>query len=132
MKSRASSLLDKSVAAMLGALEVYNKPNFPHRTDTFAILAFNAWELLLKARILQLDGNRIQAIIEYERHQKADGSQSTKLYKKKSRAGNYVTIGLFKAYDRLTNDYGDTIAPVVRTNLEALCEIRVSAQHNRS
>jgi hypothetical protein len=91
MKSRASSLLDKSVAAMLAAIKVYNKPNFPHRTDTFSILAFNAWELLLKARILQLDSNRIQAITVYEHRQNANGKQSAKLYKKKSRAGNYVT-----------------------------------------
>lgn len=129
MKSRSSSLINKSLAAMLAALEIYNKPNFPHRTDAFAILAFNAWELLLKARLLQLDSNRIQAIVEYERRKKADGSLSTKLYRKKGRTGNDITVGLFKAYDRLTNEYGDTIAPVVRTNLEALCEVRDNSVH---
>ncbi len=129
MKSRAGCLLDKSIAAMLAAIEVYNKPNFPHRTDSFAILAFNSWELLLKARILQLDSNRLQAITVYERRTNADGKKSTKLYKKKGRSGNDVTIGLFTAHDRLVNDYSDTIAPVVRTNLEALGEIRDNSVH---
>ena len=45
------SLLDKSVGSMLSAIEIYNKPNFQYREDTFAILSVNAWELLLKAYI---------------------------------------------------------------------------------
>ena len=46
-------LLDKPIASMLSAIEVYNKPNFQYREETFAILAVNAWELLLKAIILR-------------------------------------------------------------------------------
>jgi len=43
---------------MLAAIEVYNKPIFEYREETYAILAVNAWELLLKARILQIDNNK--------------------------------------------------------------------------
>jgi hypothetical protein len=43
-------------------------------------LAVNAWELLLKARLLQITGNQLAAILEYERRQRADGSQSKMLY----------------------------------------------------
>ena len=129
MKSRARTLLDKSIAALLAAIEIYNKPDFLYRTDTFAILAVNAWELLLKARILQLDSNRLDSIIEYERRPLRKGATSKKLYKKKNRAGNYVTIGLFKAYDKLVNEYGDTIDPIVRENLAALVEIRDNSIH---
>lgn len=32
------SLLDKSVNSMLSAIEIYNKPNFSYREETFAIL----------------------------------------------------------------------------------------------
>ena len=39
MRPRAHQMLDKSISAMLAAIEVYNKPTF---------LAVNAWELLLK------------------------------------------------------------------------------------
>ncbi len=122
-------MLDKSISAMLAAIEVYNKPIFEYREEAYSILAVNAWELLLKARILQIDNNKFASIIDYEKRQLGSGKLSTKLYKKKNRTGNEVSIGLFKAYDRLTNDYADTINQVVRKNLEALTEIRDNAVH---
>lgn len=129
MKSRSRQILDKSVAAMLSAIEVYNKPNFSYREETFSVLAINSWELLLKARILQLDRNRISAILKYEKRQKSDGTISEKYYRKENRSGNYESIGLFKAYDNLLNDYGDKINPLIRKNLEALKEIRDNSIH---
>jgi hypothetical protein len=129
MKSRARQILDKSIDAMIAAMEVYNKPSFGYREEAFSILAVNAWELLLKARILQLDNNRISAIIEYERRRNANGEMSEKLYRKKNRAGNHCSVGMFKAYSKLVNEYGDSINPVVLKNLEALTEIRDNAVH---
>lgn len=129
MRSRARQMLDKSISAMLAAIEVYNKPTFEYREEAYSILAVNAWELLLKARILQIDNNKIASIIDYEKRQLGYGRLSTKLYKKKNRTGNDTSIGLFKACDRLANDYADTINPVVRKNLEALTEIRDNAVH---
>ena len=76
MKSRARSLADKSIDAMLASVEIYNKPNFAYREESFSILAVNAWELLLKARILQIENNRLSAILLYERRRRADGSLS--------------------------------------------------------
>ena len=35
---------------MIAAIEVYNKPDFLYRGETFSILAINSWELLLKAK----------------------------------------------------------------------------------
>ena len=43
------ALLSNSRAAMLAAIEIYNKPLFTYRDECFAILLINAWELLLKA-----------------------------------------------------------------------------------
>lgn len=129
MRSRARQMLDKSISAMLAAIEVYNKPTFEYREEAYSILAVNAWELLLKARILQIDNNKIASIIDYEKRQLGNGKLSNKLYKKKNRTGNDTSIGLFKACDRLANDYADTINPVVRKNLEALTEIRDNAVH---
>lgn len=129
MKSRSKQMLDKSISAILAAIEIYNKPYVEYREETFSILLINAWELLLKARILQLEQNKIAAILEYERRQLQDGTFSQKLYRKKNRTGNYVSIGLFKAVDRLTNDYEDKIPTVVRNNLEALTEIRDNSIH---
>lgn len=129
MKSRSRQIVDKSLDAMIAAIEVYNKPSFGYREESFAIFAINSWELLLKARILQIEGNKISSILEYQKKQKSDGTLTDKKYRVKNRAGNYMSINLFKAHDRLVNDYSDTINPVVLKNLKALTEIRDNAVH---
>ena len=55
-------MLEKSVAAMLSAIEIYNKPDFKYREETFSVLCINAWELLLKAKVLNLASNRIASL----------------------------------------------------------------------
>lgn len=42
-------LVGNSKAAMLAAIEVYNKPQFQYRDECAVILLMNAWELVLKA-----------------------------------------------------------------------------------
>lgn len=44
-------LRSNSEAAMLAAIEIYNKPQFSYRDECFTILLVNAWELLLKATL---------------------------------------------------------------------------------
>ncbi|SFH38253.1 DUF3644 domain-containing protein [Modicisalibacter xianhensis] len=129
MRSRARVLLDKSIQAMLAAIEVYNKPQFSYREETFSILAVNSWELLLKARILMLDENRISSILEYEQRTNADGTKSKQRYRKKNRSGNHISISLFKAFDLLVNEYADAVPSVVRRNLELLVEVRDNSIH---
>lgn len=129
MKARSRSLSEKSLNAMLAAIEVYNKPSFAYREETFSILAVTAWELLLKARILQLSKNRIASILVYERRTLADGTKSEKRYRRQNRSGNHLSIGLFKAFDLLNNEYAATVPAAVRENLELLCEVRDNAIH---
>ena len=129
MKSRSRTLAGKSIDAMLAAVEIYNKPNFAYREESYAILAINSWELLLKARILQLSKNRISSILKYQKRQKVNGTLSEKLYRVKNRSGTYASVGLFGAMDLLQNEYGDKIDPAVRENLELICEIRDNAVH---
>ena len=62
MKSRARALLNKSIGAMISAIEVYNKPSFRYREETFSVLAINAWELLLKAKWLKEHGNNVKSL----------------------------------------------------------------------
>jgi hypothetical protein len=50
MKTRNKAMLDKSLAAMISAIEIYNKPDFKYREETFLVLCINSWELLLKAK----------------------------------------------------------------------------------
>lgn len=42
-------LLRNAKAALLAAIEIYNKPRFEYRDECFVILLLNAWELSLKA-----------------------------------------------------------------------------------
>lgn len=66
MKSRSKLMLEKSVSAMLAAIEIYNKPDFKYREETFSVLCINAWEILLKAKVLNLSGNKIGSLIAME------------------------------------------------------------------
>lgn len=62
MKSKSNELLDKSISAMIAAIEVYNKPDFLYRGETFSILAINSWELLLKAKYLKDNHNKMRSL----------------------------------------------------------------------
>jgi hypothetical protein len=52
MSKVSEKLINSSIQAALSAIEIYNKPDFKYREQAFAILILNAWELLLKAKIL--------------------------------------------------------------------------------
>lgn len=45
-------LLDKSKEAFVMALEIYNKPTIKYRIEGFSFFIINAWELMLKAELL--------------------------------------------------------------------------------
>jgi len=51
-------LRNNSKAAMLAAIEIYNKPQIAYRDECFSILIINSWELLLKA-ILSKNKQRV-------------------------------------------------------------------------
>ena len=129
MKSRSRTLFDKSLQSMLSAIEIYNKPDFAYREETFSILTTNAWELMFKARILQLENNRLASIMVYEYRKNVDGTKSKNRFRKKNRSGNTISIGLFHAYDRLVNNYKDKIDPVIKANLDLMVEIRDNSVH---
>lgn len=89
-----TKFLEKAQAAITSAVEVYNKPSFASRKETFALLALNAWELLLKAKVLRDGDNDLKVIRVYEPRKTKKGSPSKKLYVKRNRAGNPQTISL--------------------------------------
>lgn len=49
-------LLCKSQEAFLMAIEIYNKPSIKYRVEGFSFFICNAWELMLKARIINTHG----------------------------------------------------------------------------
>src|ERR1039458_10376624 len=99
--SLSSKLVMKSRAAMTSAIEVYNRPSFSYREETFAILALNAWELLLKAKILRDAGNKPQAIWVYQTVTLKGGKQSKRPRPVLNRARNKATISIAECLKRL-------------------------------
>ena len=51
------ALLEKSEEAYLMSLEIINKPTIKYRTEGFCFFICNAWELVLKAYIIQRENN---------------------------------------------------------------------------
>lgn len=128
-RSRTSQLVEKSVAAMVSAIEIYNKPDHKYREETFAILALNAWELLFKAKVLHENRNDLRSLYVYESRSLKDGSRSTRRFIRRNRAGNPMTIGLGKALGLIESEGYAKIDPALRANLNALGEIRDNAVH---
>lgn len=50
------TLLEKSQEAFTIALELYNRPTIKYRVEAFSFFICNAWELMLKARIIDTSG----------------------------------------------------------------------------
>ena len=112
-KKNYEKLLDNSLAATLSAIEIYNKPDFKYRNEVFTILIINGWELLLKAKILKDNEDKIESIYALDHEGKH----------KINRSGNTMTIEVFKAVSVLKLD------SAVQENLNKLIEIRDSAIH---
>ncbi len=129
MKSRNRAMLEKSVSAMIAAIEIYNKPDFKYREETFSVLCINSWELLIKAKVLQLASNQVSSLYIKERRTKKDGAKSAKLYIKTNRSGNPMSVSMYEAYRIVVEDYGVKINAAVKENLETLVEIRDNSIH---
>ncbi len=122
------SLLDKSINSMLSAIEIYNKPNFSYREETFAILAVNSWELLLKAFLLKKCSYKMDNLYIMESILKKNGEKSTRKKPKLNRAKNPMTIGIFEVIKKI-EDKGITISGNLKNSIEALIELRDNAIH---
>ena len=57
-RSSYRKLLANGKAALLAAIEIYNKPRIEYRDECFVILLLNAWELTIKA-VLSKSGQTI-------------------------------------------------------------------------
>lgn len=52
MENLPERLVDKSIEAFIMGLEIYNKPTIKYRIEGFSFFICNAWELMLKAELL--------------------------------------------------------------------------------
>lgn len=126
--TRAQRFLQKAEAALIAAIEIYNKPDFRYREETFSILALNGWELLLKARLLAAHASDEKCLYVYETRTGRKGRPTKKRYRKRNRSGNFQTLG-FGATIVALEKQGVTLAPGVQRNLDALIEVRDNAVH---
>lgn len=123
-KARCQYLLEKSVHAALSAIEIYNKPDFKYREESFSILMVNAWELLLKAQILQKSKNKLESIYVIDKNKTRKDGKPYKYPKyKTSRSGNFLTIDITNAMKELN------LPERLQENLCLLIEIRDNAIH---
>lgn len=127
MKSRAQELVEKSVAAIVSAIEIYNKPDFKYREETFAILAINAWELLLKAKWLVENSNRIRSLYVTEKRVRPNGKPYKHPKVKLTECGNPFTHSLDYLGKKLL-EKGLLPEPAYK-NIKALSEVRDSSVH---
>ena len=125
----SAKFVEKAEAALVAAIEIYNKPSFRYREETFSLLAINAWELLLKAQLLKRGNNDPKVIRVYEPRRTKAGKTSKKLYLKRNRAGAPLTLSLPACMSALDKDAAVRLAPEIKGNLDALIAVRDNAAH---
>jgi len=122
------SLLDKSINSMLSAIEIYNKPNFNYREETFAILAVNSWELLFKAYLLKRYSYKLNSLYKMEFVVKKNGENSKRKKPSVNRTGNPMTISIYEAMSKVEK-IDQKFSPNLKASVEALIELRDNAIH---
>lgn len=102
-------LLENAKAAMMAAIEIYNKPTFRYRDECVVILLLNAWELALKAIL--------------SKHKES-------IFYPKKRNQPYLTLSWQDAFTNAKGFFHKEITPLpVQRNLELLGTYRNNAVH---
>lgn len=122
------SFVDKSIGAALSAIEIYNKPDFKYREETFSILMINAWELLLKAKIIKENKSDLRSIYNMVNKIGKKGNKLTILIPELNRSQNPKTIGLPKCLT-ICEQAPINLDKIVKENIFLLMEIRDTAIH---
>jgi hypothetical protein len=126
--TKARQLLEKSINGAISAIEIYNKPDFKYREELFSELMVNAWELLLKSKVLE-DNNSLLSMIYVKEYIVGKSGKKTKRWKySENRSSNKKTIDIFEALKRI-DESGIKLSPTFKQNIEVLVEIRDNAVH---
>jgi hypothetical protein len=104
MKRLTRNLRDSSIEAFILALETINRPTILYRMEAFCILFCNAWELIMKAKIL-------------------DGG--SKIFYRKKRKQPRLSLSLDDCLKKVFTSEDDP----VRLNIEKIHELRNNATH---
>lgn len=112
MRSRSQKLAEHSINSALSAIEIYNKPDFKDREQIFSVLMVIAWEVLLKAKLVKDNANRLNCLYI------KDGKRY-----KRNRNKQPFTIDIYEALRRCELD------KVAAANIEHLVAIRDAVVH---
>ena len=104
----------RAATVLLAAVEMGNKTLIPYREETFCLLLMNSWEILLKARIVQQNRNRLESILE----KKSNGH-----FVRDPQTQSPHTIKFMEALNRVS------VRENVRTNLLGINAIRNEVAH---
>jgi hypothetical protein len=97
--------------------------------EEIAILMINAWELLLKARIIRENGGKVTSVYDFRPRKKKDGNASKLMEVRRTRSKSPMTIGIDRCWKIVSGYSKDRIDENCVANIEALLEIRDSATH---
>lgn len=126
-KSNVQAIIEKAVQALISSIEVYNKPDFKYREENFCILMVNAWELLLKAKIItENNGDRRSIYIKYY-PKKSNGETSKKYKYKTTDSGNYLTLDIKDCINQLRSN--NKLQENIALNVLSIIEIRNTSIH---
>ena len=125
---RYKPFVDKSISAALSAIEIYNKPDFNYREETFSILMINAWELLLKAKIIAENNSKLQSIYVMIPKTGKKGNKLKTTTPKLNRSKNPMTIGVNTCIN-LCKKVPINLDTSCCENIDLLLEIRDAAIH---
>lgn len=103
VKNTVDLLIKKSFESFLLGIEIYNKPTIKYRIEGFSFFICNAWELMLKAHLIN-----------------KEGIDSIKFAEKKDR-----TISLSECIKKIFTNKKDPL----RNNLEKIIELRNVSTH---
>ena len=112
---------------MTAAIEIYNKPGISYRNESFAILAINAWELLLKAKWLELHQHKRRSLYVYEHRITSTGKKTKKRFIKRTRSNAPFTHDIGYLGKKLVNRR--LLDSSVFRNIEIMLEFRDCATH---
>ena len=101
-------LVDKSIEAYALSLETINRVTVQYRIEAFCFLICNAWELLLKAKIIE-----------------EDGSEDAIYSKRKTRNKTRMSLSLRDCLKKVKPNKKDD----VRRNIERIIELRDESTH---
>lgn len=121
--AKYKELLEKSISSAISAIEIYNKPDFKYREESFSILIINAWELLIKAKILKDNSGNMRSIYVQNKKKTLKGETPKRFYAKLNRCGNPLTLEINGALEKVN------LPKILKENIKLLIEIRDNSIH---